>query len=86
VIVSLVSLLARRLVELLVLCARTDASTDVELLVFCHGLSVLRPPGHRSRPRRADRAFWSLWPRFRLARARYRVLRNRRAKVSNLPC
>lgn len=51
VIVSLMSLLARRLVELLVLCARTGASADVELLVFCHGLSVLRRQLTRPRPR-----------------------------------
>ncbi|MGH3533549.1 MAG: hypothetical protein ACRDR6_26865 [Pseudonocardiaceae bacterium] len=41
-IVSLVSLLARRLVE---------------LLVFCHGLSVLRRQVTRPRPRRADPTF-----------------------------
>jgi hypothetical protein len=33
VILSLVYLLARRLFELLVLCTRTDASKDVEILI-----------------------------------------------------
>ena len=42
VIFSLVYLLARRLVELLVLCARTDVSKDVEILVLRHEVSVLR--------------------------------------------
>jgi putative transposase len=56
VIVSLVYLLARRLVELLVLRARTDASKDVEVLVLRHELSVLRRQVTRPRPRPADRA------------------------------
>jgi putative transposase len=56
VIVSLVYLLARRLVELLVLRARPDASKDVELLVLRHELSVLRRQVTRPRPRLADRA------------------------------
>ncbi|HEU0127617.1 MAG TPA: hypothetical protein VFQ48_03300 [Pseudonocardiaceae bacterium] len=55
VIVSLVYLLARRLVELLVLRARTDASKDVEILVLRHELSVLRRQVARPRPRPADR-------------------------------
>ncbi len=41
-IFSLVYLLARRLVELLVLLARSDASKDVEILVLRHEVSVLR--------------------------------------------
>ena len=41
VIVLLVYLLARRLIELLVLRARTDASKDVEILVLRHEVSVL---------------------------------------------
>jgi hypothetical protein len=57
VLVSLVYLLARRLVELLVLRARTDASKDVELLVL--ELSVLRRQVTRPRPRLADRAVLS---------------------------
>jgi len=44
VIVSLVYLMARRLIELLVLRARTDASKDVEILVLRHEVSVLRRP------------------------------------------
>jgi uncharacterized protein (UPF0261 family) len=61
VIFSLVYLLARRLFELLVLRARTDASKDVELLVLRHEVSVLRrqvnrPRPHPSRPGRAGRA------------------------------
>ena len=56
VIVSLVYLLARRLVELLVLRARSDASKDVEILVLRHELSVLRRQVTRPRPRLADRA------------------------------
>ena len=56
-LVSLVYLLARRLVELLVLRARTDASKDVELLVL--ELSVLRRQVTRPRPRLADRAVLS---------------------------
>jgi hypothetical protein len=56
VIVSPVYLLARRLVELLVLRARTDASKDVEVLVLRHELSVLRRQLTRPRPRPADRA------------------------------
>ena len=56
VIVSLVYLLARRLVELLVLRARTDASKDVELLVLRHEVSVLRRQVTHPRPRPADRA------------------------------
>jgi putative transposase len=54
VIFSLVYLLARRLFELLVLWARTDASKDVELLVLRHEVSVLRRQVNR--PRTADRA------------------------------
>jgi transposase InsO family protein len=56
VIVSLVYLMARRLIELLVLRARTDASKDVELLVLRHEVSVLRRQVTRPRPRPADRA------------------------------
>ncbi|MDQ3765314.1 MAG: hypothetical protein M3460_28725 [Actinomycetota bacterium] len=55
-IVSLVYLLARRVSELLVLRARTDASKDVEILVLGHELSVLRRQVARLRPRPADRA------------------------------
>src|ERR671916_444120 len=56
VIFSLVYLLARRLVELLVLRARTDVSKDVEILVLRHEVSVLRRQVSRPRPRLADRA------------------------------
>jgi hypothetical protein len=42
VIFSLVYLLTRRLFELLVLRARTDASKDIEILVLRHEVSVLR--------------------------------------------
>jgi len=56
VIFSLVYLLARRLVELLVLLARSDASKDVEILVLRHEVSVLRRQVSRPRPRLADRA------------------------------
>jgi len=56
VIFSLVYLLARRLVELLVLRARTDVSKDVEILVLRHEVSVLRRQVSRPRPRPADRA------------------------------
>ncbi len=55
-LVSLVYLLARRLVELLVLRVRTDVSKDVELLVLRHELSVLRRQVTRPRPHLADRA------------------------------
>jgi hypothetical protein len=55
-IFSLVYLLARRLFELLVLCARTDASKDVETLVLRHGVSVLCRQVTRPRPRPVDRA------------------------------
>ena len=56
VIFSLVYLMARRLFELLVLWARTNASKDVELLVLRHEVSVLRRQVNRPRPRPADRA------------------------------
>jgi putative transposase len=69
VIVSLVYLMARRLVELLVLRARNDASKDVELLVLRHEVSVLRRQITRPRPRPADRAvlaaFSAALPRLR---------------------
>jgi putative transposase len=69
VIVSLVYLMARRLIELLVLRARTDASKDVELLVLRHEVSVLRRQITRPRPRPADRAvlaaFSAALPRLR---------------------
>jgi putative transposase len=55
-IFSLVYLLARRLFELLVLHARTEASKDVEILVLRHELSVLRRQVARPRLRPADRA------------------------------
>jgi hypothetical protein len=55
-IFSLVYLLARRLFELLVLCARTDASKDVETLVLRHEVSVLCRQVTRPRPRPVDRA------------------------------
>ena len=50
VLVSLMYLLARRLVELLMLRVRTDASKDVELLVLRHELSVLHRQVTRPRP------------------------------------
>ena len=50
VIFSLLYLLARRLFELLVLRARSDASKDVEILVLRHELSVLRRQVARPRP------------------------------------
>jgi hypothetical protein len=53
---SLVYLLARRLVELLVLRGRSDASKDVEILVLRHQVSVLRRQVTRPRPSPADRA------------------------------
>ena len=56
VIFSLVYLLARRLVELLVLLVRSDASKDVEILVLRHEISVLHRQVSRPRPRLADRA------------------------------
>jgi putative transposase len=56
VIFSLVYLLARRLLELLVLRARSEASKDVEILVLRHEVSVLRRQVARPRPRPADRA------------------------------
>ena len=46
----------RRLVELLVLRGRSDASKDVEILVLRHQVSVLRCQVTRPRPRPADRA------------------------------
>ena len=56
VIFSLVYLLARRLVALLVLRARTDVSKNVEILVLRHEVSVLRRQVSRPRLRPADRA------------------------------
>jgi putative transposase len=56
VIVSLMYLLVRRLIELLALRARSDASKDVEILVLRHEVSVLRRQVSRPRPRLADRA------------------------------
>jgi putative transposase len=58
VIISLVYLLARRLVELLVLRARTDASKDVEILVLCHEVSVLRRQVTRPRPAWPTEPYW----------------------------
>jgi hypothetical protein len=55
-IFSLVYLLTRRLFELLVLRARTDASKDIEILVLRHEVNLLRRPVARPRPRPADRA------------------------------
>jgi len=60
VIYSLVYLLARRLFELVVLRARTDASKDIEILVLRHEVSVLRRPVSRLRLRPADRAVLSV--------------------------
>ncbi|MBA2471946.1 MAG: hypothetical protein H0V41_06765 [Pseudonocardiales bacterium] len=54
--ISLVYLLARRLVELLVLRARTDASKDVETLVLRHEVSVPHRQVARPRLRSVDRA------------------------------
>ncbi len=56
VVFSLVYLLARRLFELLVLCARTDASKGVEILVLRPEVSVLRRQVTRPRPRPVNRA------------------------------
>jgi putative transposase len=56
VIFSLVYLLTRRLLELVVLRARTDASKDVEILVLRHEVSVLRRQAACPRLRPADRA------------------------------
>jgi putative transposase len=56
VIFSLVYLLTRRLFELLVLRACTDASKDIEILVLRHEVSVLGRQVARRRPRPADRA------------------------------
>ena len=55
-IFSLVYLLTRRLLELVVLRARTDASKDVEILVLRHEVSVLRRQAACPRLRPADRA------------------------------
>ncbi len=55
-IFSLVYLLARRLFELLILHARTDASKDVEILVLRHEVSVLRRQVTRPQLRSTDRA------------------------------
>lgn len=63
VIFSLGYLLARRLVELLVLRARADVSKSVEILVLRHEVSVLRR--QVSRPRRAQPTGPD-WPRCRL--------------------
>jgi putative transposase len=56
VIFSLVYVLAGRLLELMVLRARSEASKDVEILVLRHEVSVLRRQVARPRPRPADRA------------------------------
>jgi putative transposase len=56
VIFSLVYLLTRRLLELVVLRARTDASKDVEILVLRHEVSVLRRQAACPRLGPADRA------------------------------
>ena len=56
VIFSLVYLLARRLVQLLVLRGRSDASKDVEDMVLRPQVSVLRRQVTRLRPPAADRA------------------------------
>ena len=73
VIFSPMYLLARRLLELLVLRARIDASKDIEILVLHHEVSVLRRQVTRPRPHLTDRAVlvalsaalpWVRWPVF----------------------
>jgi len=55
VVVSLVYLAVRRVLELLVLLARSDAGKDIEILVLRHELAVLRRQVSRPRLRAADR-------------------------------
>ncbi len=54
-ILSVVYLLARRLLELVVLLGRSEARKEVELLVLRHELAVLRRQVSRPRHQRRDR-------------------------------
>src|SRR5713226_5798659 len=53
-LLSLLYWAVRRLLELLVLCGRSDRSKEVEILVLRHELHVLRRQTARPRPRAAD--------------------------------
>jgi putative transposase len=57
VALSLVYLITRRLLEMLVLHARSDVSKDVEILVLCHQVTVLRRQVRRIELEPSDRAW-----------------------------
>jgi hypothetical protein len=60
---SLMYLVSRRLVEVVVLVARSDERNEIEILVLCHELAVLRRQVARPRTRRADRVSLSVLAR-----------------------
>ncbi len=64
VILSFLYWAVRRLLELLVLCARRDRSKEVEILVLRHELHVLRRQIARPRFETADRALLAALDRF----------------------
>ena len=72
VILSVVYLLVRRLLELVVLLGRSEASKEVEILVLRHELAVLRRQVPRPRHHRRDRLLLAALSRL-LPRARWPV-------------
>ena len=71
-ILSVVYLLVRRLLELVVLLGRSEASKEVEILVLRHELAVLRRQVPRPRHHRRDRLLLAALSRL-LPRARWPV-------------
>jgi putative transposase len=72
VILSVVYLVVRRLLDLAVLLARTEASKEIEILVLRHELAVLRRQVPRPRHQRRDRLPLAALSR-RLPRSRWHV-------------
>jgi hypothetical protein len=72
VILSVVYLVVRRLLELVVLLGRSEASKEVEILVLRHELAVLCRQVPRPRRERGDRLLLAALSRL-LSRSRWQV-------------
>jgi hypothetical protein len=69
---SFVYLALRRLLELMVLCWRSTDAKEVEILVLCHQLAILRRQHPRPRLQPKDRALLAAFSRL-LPRSRWSI-------------